>query len=92
MKPNRREATQMAKLRVMDPRKGDTVLEWDRTDEKSVEAAKAEFDRIIGKNFGRHVAYKVDSPGGTRRSGEPIKEFDPNAEEILMVPPLQGGC
>lgn len=78
----------MSKLRVMDQRKGDKTLEWDPTAKDSTLVAEAEFNKIM--QAGGFMAFMV-TPGETRRTGEQIKEFDPSAEEILIMPALQGG-
>lgn len=94
----------MATLRIMDRQAGDRTLEWDATDERSVELAQHEFDQLI-KGQGRFRAYHVIEKGG-KREGEPISEFPPvrdkapegysgpvleDVEEVLLVPPLAGG-
>jgi hypothetical protein len=64
---------------------GDSKVHWDKNNAVEVEAAKASFDVLKKKGY---VAFRLNSDGST---GEQIREFDPNAEKILMRPPLQGG-
>lgn len=78
----------MSKLRVMDQRKGDKTLEWDPTKADSTLVAESEFNQIMEQ--GGFMAFAV-TPGETRRTGEQIRKFDAQAEEILVVPALQGG-
>ncbi len=66
---------------------GHTNLVWDRTKEEEVEGARDMFSAI--KNEG-YMAYKLEGQDG--RKGEVISEFDPNAERIVLTPPLQGGA
>lgn len=67
-------------LRVLS-RNGDDEYPWEN--EKTAEDAKRMFDDLIVK---RHAAFAKRVDGHER-----IKEFDPNAEEIIMVRPLVGG-
>jgi hypothetical protein len=67
-------------LRVLSSR-GDDEYAWE--DRKSTAAAKKVFDDLIAKH---HAAFAKKDDGHER-----IKEFDPNAKEIIMVKPLVGG-
>jgi hypothetical protein len=71
-------------LHVMD-RSGDTRTTWDKTVPAEVEAAKAMFDSAKGNGY---LAYTVEQGGG---KGEVIRDFDPNAEAIIMSPQTVGG-
>lgn len=75
----------MAKLRLLKTGHGDLCLaEWDKNLPETVQQAKAAFH----ENFtGGRMAFRLDGPGQTR----PIREFDPTAPEILLVPAIQGG-
>lgn len=66
----------MPKLTVMTPQDGDKVVETD---------VEKEFSRLIGRNY---AAYRIDPVTG---DGEQIREFDPDASEILLCPALVGG-
>lgn len=72
-------------LAILD-RTGDTKLIWDRAIPAEVENARRTFDDLRGKSF---FAYRVTGKKGAR--GEQITEFDPTAERIILVPPMQGG-
>ena len=66
----------MPKLTVMTPRDGDKVVEAD---------VEQEFSRLVRQNY---AAYRIDPETG---NGEQIREFDPDAAEILLCPALVGG-
>ncbi len=75
----------MAKLRLLKTGHGDlTLAEWDKDRPETVASASA----LFNENFtaGR-LAFRLDAPGQTR----PIRQFDPTAPEILIVPAIQGG-
>lgn len=75
----------MAEMAIMS-RDGDTKLIWDKDNEHEVENAKRTFDDLKAKGF---LAYKVEGRRGEK--GELLREFDPEAEKLIMAPPLQGG-
>ncbi len=64
---------------------GDIKSIWDPAVPDEVENARATFDRMRKKNY---LAFKVNAAG---EKGEQIREFDPEAGKIIMVPQLQGG-
>ncbi|HJZ43835.1 MAG TPA: hypothetical protein VJ233_08945 [Hyphomicrobiaceae bacterium] len=69
---------------VMD-RSGDTRHEFDAADSRAVRVAEERFHELTGKGF-RAVALGKD--GGP---GELLEKFDPNVEQTLFIPQLQGG-
>lgn len=73
-------------MAIMDPSAGDLKIIWDPGNKAEVKAAKDQFDALIKK--GQHLAYKVTAKGG---KGEQIREFDPEAEKIILAPALRGG-
>ena len=75
----------MAKLRLLKTGHGDLCLaEWDtKRPETVAEAATAFAEHFTA---GR-LAFRLDAPGVTR----PIRAFDADAAEILLVPAIQGG-
>lgn len=73
-------------LSVLD-RTGDTRLMWDKGNKDEVDNAKATFERLVKK--GKHLAFKAVGKKGEQ--GEQIKEFDPTAERIILVPQMAGG-
>lgn len=64
---------------------GDDRIVWDKEDGYEAKEAKAKFSELLKKGY---KAYSVDSKGQKNRR---IKEFDVDAEEILMVPPTAAG-
>ena len=74
----------MGVLIVMD-RSGDTRHEFDISDAKAVALAEKRFKELTGKGF-RAVALAKD--GGP---GRLIGRFDPQVEQTLFIPQLQGG-
>lgn len=82
----------MSTMRVADQREGDIKLEWDVLDEspegqQKVQEARQQFENVIGLNF---KAYRLSRNTG-RPIGEPITEFEADAEELLLLPPMAGG-
>ena len=76
--------TATGEMRIID-KSGDTKIIWDRNNADEVANAKKVFDDLKAKRF---MAYKVDDHGD---KSEVIREFDPNAEKLIMSPPLVGG-
>ena len=75
----------MAKLRLLKTGHGDLCLaEWDTMVPETVDRAANAFAENFRPGL---MAFRVDGPGRTR----PIREFDREAPEILLVPPIQGG-
>jgi len=64
---------------------GDTKLIWDSENEDEVENAKETFNKLTKKGY---AAFSVSKRGD---KDEIIKKFDPNAEKIILVPPMVGG-
>ena len=75
----------MHELAVMDPT-GDTKTIWDPNNEDEVAEAKGTFDRLKAKGF---AAFRVTGPKGEQ--GEILREFDPKAGRMIMIPALAGG-
>jgi hypothetical protein len=65
---------------------GDLKLEWDKLNKKSVEVARAAFDKAISRGL---RAFRVDPKGN--KEGEALRAFDVDAEEILLIAPIAGG-
>ena len=64
---------------------GDTKIIWDPDNEDEVENAEEQFDRLRDKGFS---AFSVEKRG---KKGKQIREFDPDAGKIIMVPGAAGG-
>lgn len=76
----------MAKLRLLKTGHGDLCLaEWDPKRPETVANAATAFAENL---TGGRMAFRLDGPG----KSTPIRAFDPNAAEILLVPAIQGGA
>jgi hypothetical protein len=71
-------------MNIADPT-GHTSISWDENNEGEVELARNAFNDAIKKGY---QAFKTRLTGGR---GERMTEFDPTAEEMLLVPQLRGG-
>jgi hypothetical protein len=69
---------------VMD-RSGDTRHEFDASDAKAVALAEKRFKDLTGRGF-RAVALAKDGGPGSLQN-----RFDPQVEQTLFIPQLQGG-
>lgn len=65
-------------------RHGDVRISWNSRNEQEIAAAREVFDKRIKEGWS---AFK-DIFG---KKGEKIKEFDPRADNITLVPPISGG-
>ena len=74
----------MGKISVMG-KEGDTKVIWDASKPDEVESARRTFDDLKKKKY---IAFKVKKDGS---QGEVISEFDPDAEKIILAPPMSGG-
>jgi hypothetical protein len=66
-------------------RAGDVRIIWNPDIPAEVAAAKKSFDDLTKKG---HLAFAVKRTGD---KGEQIREFDPDAEKIILAPPMRGG-
>lgn len=64
---------------------GDVRIIWNPDIPAEVAAAKKSFDDLTKKG---HLAFAVKRSGD---KGEQIREFDPEAEKIILAPPMRGG-
>ena len=64
---------------------GHSSLEWDIADEASLIVAAAEFEALTKTGY---VPFKRE---GKQQQTQRIDTFDPAADEILWLRPLQGG-
>ena len=77
----------MGTMRVLDAT-GDTAVAWDIEDTEAVREAEALFRKLLDDE--RRMAFARPA-GASAEEAELIRAFDPTAEEILMVRPIQGG-
>lgn len=75
----------MGTLAVLDRHAGDVTVGWDKNNPDEIENAQATFDDLTAKG---HLAYTTDKDGKKKTQ---IHKFDPNAERIVLAPPLVGG-
>lgn len=64
---------------------GDTKIIWDPDKPEEVENARETFNRLRKKGY---AAYSVNRKGD---KGEVIREFDPEAEKLILAPATVGG-
>jgi hypothetical protein len=74
----------MSELRVID-QTGDTKIIWSADNQDETEAARETFKRLKGKGY---AAFSVKKDG---EKGKILSEFDPEAEKIILAPPVRGG-
>lgn len=67
-------------------KEGDLKTIWSKDEPDEVAAAKKQFEEMTGKGY---VAFKVEGKAGDK--GEIMRTFDPNAERVILCPPLKGG-
>lgn len=85
-KPAGFDVSKQSFFEIIDFRAGDVKLIWDRTKAIEVEAAKDTFEKLLKKGY---AAFLVKDNDGNK--GEKITSFDPNAERVIMIAPMQGG-
>lgn len=76
----------MSKLQIMD-HSGHTTVEFDNATKNGVTEAMARFNELV-KEKKYTAGAKVAGGDGQFRV---VRDFDPTAEEIVLMPPLQGG-
>lgn len=64
---------------------GDTKIIWDPDKADEVETARETFNKLKKKGY---MAYAVDRKGD---KGTVLREFDPNAEKLILAPATVGG-
>jgi len=75
----------MGEMAVMD-HSGDSKHLWDPGNYREVEAMRDLFKDLKKKGY---LAYRVDKKDGTK--GEVMKDFDPEAGSVIMIPLVAGG-
>jgi hypothetical protein len=76
----------MGTMRILD-RTGDTAVTWDLDDSAAVRRAEELFEQLAAES---KMAF-ARAPGAPPEDAERITSFDPGAEEIIWVRPIQGG-
>lgn len=67
---------------------GDIKVSWDPKNKEEVKAAKQTFDDLIAKGY---RAWRVDLASEKRDESTQLAKFDPEAKDIVVLPPLTGG-
>jgi len=79
-----RKEPAMGVMRILDS-SGDTKVLWEVDDDEALARAASLFDELSSE--GKLAFERKGSQTETSR----IREFDPDAEEIIWVRPIQGG-
>jgi len=74
----------MSVMEIMDP-SGHSKHIWDSESKDETKAARKLYDELTGKGY---RAFHVKKGG---EEGKRMDSFDPDAEKMIMVPPLRGG-
>jgi len=74
----------MGELRILE-RVGDMKISWNSSNREEIKTAKEIFDKKISQGWSA-FGEKLSGAKGDR-----IKEFDSEAERIVLVPPITGG-
>jgi hypothetical protein len=70
----------------IDIQAGDTKLIWDKDNNDEVGAIRDTFTKLLKAGY---KAFNVKADG---KQGREIKEFDPDAEKLIMIPQMRGGA
>jgi len=76
----------MGTMRILD-RSGDTAVSWDIADAASLAHAEEQFADLAAR---RNLAF-ARAHGAPASETVQVRSFDPSAEEIIWVRPIQGG-
>lgn len=74
----------MGKLEIMSAQTGHDEKAWDKSDPVSVKEAQARFNELTKRGY---FAARQEADG----SHTQLREFDPEAETIVLRPQLIGG-
>jgi hypothetical protein len=75
----------MGQLRILGA-SGDTKIEWNPKSRDEIKEAQKMFNQMVKEK--KMTAWRIDPKG---RKDKELKEFDPRAGMILLVPPTKGG-
>lgn len=76
--------TRERELVILD-QTGDTKMIWDAEKPDEVAHARDTFEKFKKKGY---AAYRVNKKGD---QGEVLREFDPEAEKMILAPQMVGG-
>jgi len=66
---------------------GDVRKIWNSANADEVEDAKRTWEHLVKDK--KYMAFRVNPDDNTK--GEQIREFDPSAGKMILVPPVRGG-
>lgn len=75
----------MGELRILNS-SGDSKVIWDPANDDEVEAAKCQFDMLLGKGFS---IFKVGKDH--EKTGGALKKFPAIAGKLIAIPKIVGG-
>jgi hypothetical protein len=70
----------------MEIKAGDTKIMWDSDNQDEVGTARDTFTKLI------KAGYKAFSVKRDGEAGREVKEFDPAAEKLILIPQMRGGA
>lgn len=65
---------------------GDDKIQWDPDNDKQVDFAEGEFDKLIAKGY---KCFRMDDGGN--KAGREVKSFPPHAGRLIFIPRVVGG-
>ena len=74
----------MGLLRILG-KDGDREIPWDPADPQQLEDVRCGFETLLRQGY---QAYSLDANG---RTGEHLRQFTPEADEIVLAPRFRGG-
>jgi hypothetical protein len=79
-----RKESAMGVMRILDS-SGDSEVLWNVSDDEALAKASRAFDELVRKG---RLAYERN---GSQNAAARVRAFNPEADEIIWVRPLQGG-
>lgn len=73
----------MGTMRMLKSRYGDLTVTWDAADQATVDAAITAFEKEMAKG--------MTAVATTKGKDVVVREFTPDAEEIVLFPQIAGG-
>jgi hypothetical protein len=78
-------------MNIMD-RSGHQNMQWDSSDPKAVEMARAKFAEYAGRGYQAFAVDVKTERGMTEETkGRRIDTFDPTVQKLILIPQMQGG-
>jgi len=74
----------MSLLRILG-KDGDREIPWDPADPQQLDDVQCRFETLLRQGY---QAYSLDANG---RTGEHLRQFTPEADEIVLAPRFRGG-